>query len=138
MLICAHISKLLKGSTSRNPRLGAENTTNDDPPAEKQGSLSRPRRPFKGPTRQLTLSPWVVWCSGRMQCIPFTRFRGGTQTHPTAEHSSAPSTHGKERLYFLHFSLLSRSFIPAYEFNVPKNPEIQGNLQREDFRGRCL
>ncbi|EYB91712.1 hypothetical protein Y032_0203g1851 [Ancylostoma ceylanicum] len=62
----------------------------------------------------------------------------GTHAHPTAEHSSAPSTHCKERIHFLHFSLLTRSFIPAYEFIVPKNPEIRGNLLRKDFCGCCL
>ncbi|EYC32345.1 hypothetical protein Y032_0003g1526 [Ancylostoma ceylanicum] len=60
-----------KRSTSRNPRLGARN---DDLPAEKQESLSRPRRPFKGPTRQLTLSRWVVWRIGCVQCVPFTGY----------------------------------------------------------------
>ncbi|EYC41357.1 hypothetical protein Y032_0572g142 [Ancylostoma ceylanicum] len=68
---------------------------NDDLPAEKQESLSRPRRLFNGPTRQLTLLPWMVWCSGRVQCVP--GFVAG-RTHSTAESSSAPSTHGKERL----------------------------------------
>ncbi|EYB82448.1 hypothetical protein Y032_0360g3456 [Ancylostoma ceylanicum] len=95
---------------------------------EKQGSLSRPRRVFNGTTRRLTLSSWVVWHSGRVQCVPFTGFRGRTCAHPTAEHSSAPSTHGKERLHFLHFLRFSRSFIPAYEFAAPKNPEVWGNL----------
>ncbi|EYC33268.1 hypothetical protein Y032_0002g696 [Ancylostoma ceylanicum] len=113
-------------------------TTNDDLPAEKQVSPSRPHRHFKGPTRQLTLSPWVVWRSRRVQCVPFTGFRGPTHAHPTEEHLSAPLTHGKKHLYFLHFSLLLRSFIPAYEFTVPKNPEIRENLPREDFRGHCL
>ncbi|EYC43748.1 hypothetical protein Y032_0481g2244, partial [Ancylostoma ceylanicum] len=65
-------------------------------------------------------------------------FRGETHAHPTAGHSSAPSTHGKQRLHSSHFSLLSRSFIPAYEFTVPKNPKIRGNLQRKDFCGCCL
>ncbi|EYC39058.1 hypothetical protein Y032_0679g1463 [Ancylostoma ceylanicum] len=73
-----------------------------------------------------------------MQCVPFTGFRGGTHVHLTEEHSSAPSTHGKERLHFLHFSLLSNNFIRAYELTFPKNPKIRGNLKRKDFRGCCL
>ncbi|EYC44108.1 hypothetical protein Y032_0472g2073 [Ancylostoma ceylanicum] len=88
--------------------------------------------------RQLTLPRWVVWRSGRVHCVPFTGFRDGTHAHPAAEHSSAPSTHGKQRLPFLLFSLLLRSSIHAYEFTVPKNSEIRGNLQRKDFCGFCL
>ncbi|EYC13020.1 hypothetical protein Y032_0045g1221 [Ancylostoma ceylanicum] len=78
------------------------------------------------------------WRSGCTQYVPFKWFRGETRAHPTAEHSSAPSMRGKKCLYFLHFSLLSRSFIPAYEFTVPKNPLIRENLQSKDFRGCCL
>ncbi|EYC35454.1 hypothetical protein Y032_1050g3493, partial [Ancylostoma ceylanicum] len=96
-----------------------KNTRNDDLPAEKQESLSRPRRPFNGKT----LSRWVVWRSGRVECVLFAGFRGGTHVHPAAEHSSAPSTHDKERLHFLFFSPLSHSFIP--EFTVSKTPRFR-------------
>ncbi|EYC04080.1 hypothetical protein Y032_0090g2403 [Ancylostoma ceylanicum] len=61
-----------------------------------------------------------------------------THAHPTAEHSSAPSTNGEEHLCFLRFLRFPRSFVPAYEFAVPKNREIRGNLQRKDSRGCCL
>ncbi|EYC43847.1 hypothetical protein Y032_0479g2223 [Ancylostoma ceylanicum] len=102
---------------------------------QKQVSLSRSRRDFNVTTRQLTLLRWVVWRSGFAQSIPFTRFRGGTHAHLTAEPSSAPSTHGKGRFHFLHFSCLSRSFIPAYDFTVLEYPETGGDLQCKDFRG---
>ncbi|EYC24367.1 hypothetical protein Y032_0014g2469 [Ancylostoma ceylanicum] len=54
------------------------------------------------------------------------------------DHSYAPSTLTKERLRFLHFSRLSRSFIPAYELIDPKKTGIRGNLQCYDFSGWTL
>ncbi|EYB99199.1 hypothetical protein Y032_0124g1215 [Ancylostoma ceylanicum] len=80
-------------------------------------SLTKPSLPDDKPRWGL-----VVWHSECAQCVPSIGFRGGTRAHPATEHSSAPSTHGKERLHFLHFSNLSRSFISVYEFTVPKKP----------------
>ncbi|EYC07176.1 hypothetical protein Y032_0071g505 [Ancylostoma ceylanicum] len=83
--------------------------------------------------RQLTLLRCVVQRSVVRDAYCQSGFRGRTRTKPTAECSTALSTYGKQPLNFLRFSLPSRNFITAYEFNVFKNCEILGNLQHKDF-----
>ncbi|EYC45009.1 hypothetical protein Y032_0442g1535 [Ancylostoma ceylanicum] len=93
---------------------------------------------FIGTTRQLTLlaARGLARVYGT-RTVHTVSWRGGhilqRSTRPRHRHTEKNAS-----VPYVRFSRPSRNLVPAYEFTVPKNREIRGNLQHKDFLGAAF